>query len=266
MSENTPVTFWPEEPIVRHGPNGAGGRDLVIGDLHGHFDTLERALEELAFDASRDRLFSVGDLIDCGPRSEDTIEWLEQKRIASVRGNHEQMMVKALVCDRGWRRKSGPTTQWTYNGGNWWFGEWRSNFDTHEALEQAVREQCERWLAALRRVPFARSIQTSEGTIGIVHTLELHTDWDQLCEGLNRNAEDVRTEFVAAVNPSRLPNWILSLRPEVERTTRDAPDLPDAITGVDRCSSDTHRTRPRGGHDETCCASTPGCISTSAHT
>ena len=51
----------PEQATVRHGGNHTGGRDLVIGDLHGYFGTLEHALTELAFDAGRDRLFSVGD-------------------------------------------------------------------------------------------------------------------------------------------------------------------------------------------------------------
>ena len=90
-------TLWPDEPIAHDAANRAGGRDLVIGDLHGHFDTLEHALAALAFDTARDRLFSVGDLIDRGPRSRDAIEWLTAGRFAgAVRGNHELMMVDAL--------------------------------------------------------------------------------------------------------------------------------------------------------------------------
>ena len=36
------------------------GRDFVVGDVHGCFRTLDRALTALAFDPSRDRLFGVG--------------------------------------------------------------------------------------------------------------------------------------------------------------------------------------------------------------
>ena len=47
--------------------NGSG-RDFVVGDVHGHFATLERALETLRYDPNQDRLVSLGDLIDHGPR------------------------------------------------------------------------------------------------------------------------------------------------------------------------------------------------------
>ena len=57
------------------------GRDFVIGDVHGEYDTLEAMLAELEFHPGRDRLFALGDLIDRGPRSADTLEWMEQGRI-----------------------------------------------------------------------------------------------------------------------------------------------------------------------------------------
>lgn len=37
------------------------GRDFVVGDIHGHFTRLEAALQQVDFDRSVDRLFSVGD-------------------------------------------------------------------------------------------------------------------------------------------------------------------------------------------------------------
>ena len=52
-------------PVVRLGPNPAEGRDLVVGDVHGHFPTLRHALAELEVGPA-DRLFSLGDLIDRG--------------------------------------------------------------------------------------------------------------------------------------------------------------------------------------------------------
>ena len=44
------------------------GRDLVVGDVHGHFATLRRALDELEV-GEHDRVFSLGDLVDRGPDS-----------------------------------------------------------------------------------------------------------------------------------------------------------------------------------------------------
>ena len=113
----------PERPTAMHGPNRNGGRDLVIGDLHGHFPTLEHALKALDFDAGADRLFSVGDLIDRGLESARAVEWIESGRItAAVRGNHEQMMAAALAFDAALvLHKRGPGASWLDNGGRWWY-------------------------------------------------------------------------------------------------------------------------------------------------
>ena len=60
------------------GPNPAtGDRDWVVGDVHGCFETLRQALRGIDFEYGRDRLFSVGDLIDRGPNSIGALEWLE---------------------------------------------------------------------------------------------------------------------------------------------------------------------------------------------
>ena len=50
------------------------GRDLVVGDVHGRFCTLDPALQEIKFDPGRDRLFGVEDLVNRGPHSDDAIE------------------------------------------------------------------------------------------------------------------------------------------------------------------------------------------------
>ena len=50
-------------PFIAANP-AAGGRDIVVGDVHGCFRTLERALGEIAFDTACDRLFGVGDLVN----------------------------------------------------------------------------------------------------------------------------------------------------------------------------------------------------------
>ena len=57
----------------------ANGRDFVVGDVHGCFRTLERALTELKFDPACDRLFGVGDLVNRGPNSNEAVDWLEQR-------------------------------------------------------------------------------------------------------------------------------------------------------------------------------------------
>lgn len=69
------------------------GRDFVVGDIHGCLDELIALLAHARFNPKRDRLFSVGDLVDRGPRSADTLELLEKPWFFAVRGNHEQMLL-----------------------------------------------------------------------------------------------------------------------------------------------------------------------------
>lgn len=77
-------------------PQNAAGRDLVVGDLHGHRSLLEQALERLSFDPRRDRVLSVGDLIDRGPESLATLALIEEPWFHSVLGNHELMLLNFL--------------------------------------------------------------------------------------------------------------------------------------------------------------------------
>ena len=87
---------------------------------NGEFDSLAHALEVLEFQPARDRLFTLGDLIDRGPRSADALRWLETGRFAgSVRGNHEQMMMNALITETPFgRRMSGASAISSANGGD----------------------------------------------------------------------------------------------------------------------------------------------------
>ena len=89
----------------------AHGSDWVVGDLHGCFRHLERAIEALGIRPGIDRIISVGDLIDRGPQSHEAIYWLGDGRLAaSVLGNHETLMITALTTeyfDQMWKNNGG---------------------------------------------------------------------------------------------------------------------------------------------------------------
>jgi len=68
------------------------GRDFVVGDLHGHIDELNLLLNRVSFDKTKDRLFSVGDLADRGPKSLETMQLIYEPWFFAVRGNHEDML------------------------------------------------------------------------------------------------------------------------------------------------------------------------------
>ena len=104
-------------------PCNLKGRDLVVGDLHGHRSLLEQELDRLRFDPARDRVLSVGDLIDRGPESLATLALIEEAWFHAVLGNHELALLNYLdyYSSRVHSRKSFPTGA----------GEW-----IHEALDK----------------------------------------------------------------------------------------------------------------------------------
>ena len=137
-------------------PINARGRDLVVGDVHGCFRTLDRALCELRFDATCDRLFGVGDLVDRGPYSAEAIEWLEQRFTAVALGNHDRAALRWFQARRG----TAPPTD----------AEWLDAVPSADHL---------RWRDALAAMPLAISIATPYGTVGVVHADVPHRVWSQ---------------------------------------------------------------------------------------
>ena len=112
------------------------------------FAALRELLDNAEFDGERDRLFSVGDLIDRGPGSREALDWLAKPWFHAVRGNHEQFLL-----DSG-----DPSTHdlWVrHNGGAWW-------------LDCPARER-DAFRTACAGLPIAIEIETSKGRVGVVH-------------------------------------------------------------------------------------------------
>lgn len=142
------------------------GRDLAVGDVHGHFRRLQQALDAIGFDPAADRLFSVGDLVDRGPDSEQALAWLEQPWFHAVQGNHEALAiahVRGQWLDHGLYRASG--------GG--WF------------LDLQAQRQAQ-FAAAFEKMPLALQLETGEGPIGLLHADCPFAHWQLLCEHLKQ--------------------------------------------------------------------------------
>lgn len=69
------------------------GRTVFVGDLHACRDELDALLQKVGFNAD-DRLVMVGDLIVRGPDPAGTIELLRSLSARSVRGNHEDRLLR----------------------------------------------------------------------------------------------------------------------------------------------------------------------------
>ena len=88
------------------------GRDFVIGDLHGSYSVFENLLKGINFNPTKDRIISVGDMVDRGPDSLKCLELIREPWFHTVLANHEQMMSDKF--SDGW---SG--AYWFQNGGFW---------------------------------------------------------------------------------------------------------------------------------------------------
>ena len=63
----------------------------VIGDLHGCHRSFVALLSAIDFDARRDRLWLVGDLVNRGPDSLSVLRWCvaNDHVVTAVLGNHD---------------------------------------------------------------------------------------------------------------------------------------------------------------------------------
>lgn len=88
------------------------GKIIAIGDVHGCLYTLKELLLQLDIDKEKDELVFLGDYIDRGPFSCETVRFIRQLHreynTVCVRGNHEQFMIE---------NECQPDFLWGYNGG-----------------------------------------------------------------------------------------------------------------------------------------------------
>lgn len=149
-------------PVVCRHESNVAGRDFVVGDLHGCVDALRYLLREIEFDGERDRLFSVGDLIDRGSQSEQALTLLDKPWFYPVLGNHEEAL--CLVVEGGMRR-------------NWWYGiggEWAEGVP-----DEVLREYARR----LRMLPLVRVVGTGLRRFNVLHAEFFGSD-DELDTGV----------------------------------------------------------------------------------
>ncbi len=83
-------------------------RTLAISDIHGELELFERLLDKIGYDSASDQLVLLGDYIDRGPHSMQTLEKVIKLREAGavvLMGNHEDLMLRAMEGgEEDWKR------------------------------------------------------------------------------------------------------------------------------------------------------------------
>lgn len=143
---------------IRQYTDNKVGKDYIVGDIHGEFKKLKTILKKIGFNFSTDRLFSVGDLCDRGPNSEDIIEWTKYDWFIPVMGNHEVMILSYFY--------GGLTEEYMRNLKADWFIN----------LDKKNKEIVVHYFNSL---PVAIEINKENKKIGIVHAMCPTDSWDK---------------------------------------------------------------------------------------
>lgn len=75
-------------------------RTIFVGDIHGCFDELMELLDKVSFDASCDRLVSLGDLMHKGNKSAEVIRFFMDNGYEAIMGNHDYYFMQILAKER----------------------------------------------------------------------------------------------------------------------------------------------------------------------
>lgn len=145
-------------------PENDKGVDYFVGDIHGCLPLLKSALYEIGFDEKRDRLFSVGDLVDRGIESLETLRFFNRNDwFHAVRGNHEQMLID--MHNGHWSPDN-----YAMNGGVWYF-----NATPEERLEA---------YEIVMQMPHVIQV----GDIGVVHA-QPKKNWNEMLSDIQVSDE-----------------------------------------------------------------------------
>lgn len=215
------------------------GRDFVVGDLHGCFSQLRKELAMRQYDPARDRLFAVGDLVDRGFESPAVLDVVREYRIHSVRGNHEDAIVR-------WHRYGSNAAALRGNGAEWLLDMAKDDAGpVHDIVD---------YMAAL---PFAIEIETDHGLVGIVHADVPLPSWPQTIRALDQEHRDGplrhKTLWDRSRWKARRSGALASMRrvatqlfPRVASAWREPDDYIDGISAVIVGHTPTREPKVRG--------------------
>lgn len=155
-------------------------RIICISDIHAYLDDFKLLLEECSYDADADYLFILGDIIERGPQSTETLNYVQElcknPKVIFIQGNNDAMLYqmaytddKAQFLDRLVQRPGNTFTQMAESLGITDFNE---NF---EQKRKQVTEANRSHIDFIQKAPFA--IETRDFIF--VHAgIENRPDWE----------------------------------------------------------------------------------------
>ena len=165
----------------------------VFADIHGHVEPLRRALERIN-PTELDVFYCLGDMIDRGPSSLDTIKVIRALPNCTVlMGNHEQLALQALASDADMEAQF----MWQINGGDATLAELK-------ALSKEEYRELINWLQTL---PLYVTVEIQGREFVLVHAgvkpngVPVPTSWDKasLEQYLSKQSENdllwIREDF-----------------------------------------------------------------------
>ncbi|MHB8919971.1 MAG: metallophosphoesterase [Halothiobacillus sp.] len=158
----------------------SGGRDFVVGDLHGNLTRLEKVLEYHQFKPDRDRVISVGDLIDRGTDSMNTLRLLSEPWFFSVAGNHERLLSQYRQALTQRQLDSSARKHLEAAGAQWLL-------DAYDSLnEDKWADLITEIMNLIGQMPLMIQIGNGANAVGVVHAELPDWDWNRNVARLER--------------------------------------------------------------------------------
>lgn len=188
--------------IVQYFEKNTQGRDFVIGDLHGCIDDFKYVLNKLNFDKTRDRMFSVGDLVDRGPNSLACLDLLQEDWFHAVVGNHEMLFHDSV---ESWNddahevvfKKAWSVSTWMTNGGLW-------IEDSHQ-MKNMNNALLQKYLEAIKGLPSIIRLSGYNKKINITHA-EMYSTLVDLSDEFIDDLNNMENHLSTSANGGDISN------------------------------------------------------------
>ncbi len=153
------------------------GRDFVVGDMCGEFELLFRQMSVVQFDATKDRLFSVGHLIASSWSMTQCIRFVRHPGVYALRTNTEQQLLDLFEEGEPDEAYLADVAQTFGEAGAW--------------LAESSRAQRAQVVDAMRMLPLAIGIGDRQPQVGLVHgSVPVGMAWPEFTSRLAKGDEE----------------------------------------------------------------------------